>query len=111
LERLRPLIKEKLDELGNTIDVRRSQGPDAALAIVRTDLGKTAMDQIRAIGAEINSANEQLTRFSEDAHRSANRLGLISSLGSAALLFLLFVATVTIQKGTLRRERLVPQRE
>ena len=48
LERLRPLIKEKLDELGTTIAVRRSQGPEAALAIVRTDRGRQLMEQIRA---------------------------------------------------------------
>src|SRR5215472_8359512 len=40
VERLRPLVKEKLDEMVQTIDLRRTKGPDAALAIVRTERGR-----------------------------------------------------------------------
>src|SRR5580658_6238932 len=45
VKRLRPLVQDKLDELKQTIELRRSQGPDAALAVVRTDRGKAVMDQ------------------------------------------------------------------
>ena len=37
-------IKSKMDELAETIQLRRDQGFDAALAVVRTDRGKAAMD-------------------------------------------------------------------
>ena len=57
VERLRPLVKEKLDELAQTIELRRAQGPDAALAIVRSDRGKAAMDQIRALCDEIQATS------------------------------------------------------
>lgn len=62
MDRLRPLVIEKLDELRTTIEARRNQGPDAALAIVRTDRGKAVMDRIRGICATVQSvANQQLT--------------------------------------------------
>lgn len=108
LIRLQPLVKDKLDELGDTIQVRRRDGPDAALAMVMTDRGKAIMDEIRVVCNEIQSeANQRLERFSAEAHSSVNRLGLVSFAGSAALLLLLFLATATIESGTRRRERLI----
>ncbi len=49
IERLNPLIDEKLGELERTIELRRSNGLDAALAVVQTDRGRAAMDQARGI--------------------------------------------------------------
>lgn len=48
MERLVSLAKEKMDELDQTIQIRKSRGLDAALAIVRTGRGKQTMDEIRA---------------------------------------------------------------
>jgi PAS domain S-box-containing protein len=48
LTSLTRLIDEKLDELHKTIEVRRTQGLDAALTVVNTDRGKDLMDAIRA---------------------------------------------------------------
>ena len=108
LNRLRPLVKDKLDELGETILVRRSEGPEAAFAIVMTDRGNAIMDQIRAVCTEIQSvANRHMTQFSAEAHSNANRLGIVSSVGSVALLILLFLATATIERGTQRHEQLI----
>jgi PAS domain S-box-containing protein len=108
LKRLRPLVEAKLDELGETIRVRRSQGADAALAIVLTDRGRAIMDQIRAGCAEIQSAaNQRVTQFSAGAQSSANRLGIVSSVGSVSLLVLLFLASATIERGARRREQLI----
>jgi methyl-accepting chemotaxis protein len=53
---LQPLIAAKLAELKRTIDLRRNSGFDAALKAVLTNEGKEAMDQIRAIVAELDQA-------------------------------------------------------
>ncbi len=45
---LRRRVEAKLVELRETIERRRTQGPDAALAIVNSDRGKAAMDAVRA---------------------------------------------------------------
>src|ERR1700744_2247299 len=41
-------IDAKFAELKQTIDLRRTQGAEAALAVVTTDRGKAEMDAIRA---------------------------------------------------------------
>jgi len=108
VERLRPLVKAKLDETEQTIELRRTQGLDAALAIVRTDRGKAVMDQIRALCAEIQAAAyDVLQRHREDARVKANETALIAVIGSAAIFVFLAFATVTIQKGTQRRLELI----
>ena len=62
VERLRPLVKEKLDELAQTIELRRTQGADAALGIVRSDRGQAAMEQIRGLCGEIQATSFHLTQ-------------------------------------------------
>src|SRR6266478_268262 len=65
---LRPLISEKLAELKETIEVRESQGREAAADIVRTDRGKRAMDQLRELGSQIEA--EEYTNLAERARSS-----------------------------------------
>jgi methyl-accepting chemotaxis protein len=72
LDALAPLIDSKLAELKQTIDLRRTQGFDAALKIVASNVGQDYMDKMRAI---IRDADQEegdlLTRRSEEAHASA----------------------------------------
>jgi signal transduction histidine kinase/DNA-binding response OmpR family regulator len=108
IERLNPLINEKLGELERTIEIRRSQGLDAALAVVRTDHGRAVMDQVRGICLEIQTAAHRLlTQYSEQARRSQREGSLIAILGGASLFLLLLVATITIQRGVVRRKILI----
>ena len=108
IERLRPLIDEKLEELAQTIEIRRSTGLNAALAVVRTDLGKSLMDRVLGICLEIQTAaNGRLTLDSQQARSSGNEGGLISILGGASLFVLLLVATINIQRGVKRRQSLI----
>jgi len=108
IERLKSLAKDKMDELAQTVELRRSQGLDAALTIVRTDRGKVTMDQIRSICAEIQAAAYGLLDQQTQARRTiGNQAALIGVFGSVALFALLVLATVTIENGTRRRERLI----
>jgi len=79
----------KLAELKQTIDLRRSQGKAAALAVVQTDQGKDQMDAIRAEVAameqeEIALRAKQLSEMG-DAYWRAILGGIISSLLGLAL--------------------------
>ncbi|MGC2419950.1 MAG: CHASE3 domain-containing protein, partial [Candidatus Acidiferrales bacterium] len=108
VERLKPLAKDKMDELAQTVELRRSQGIGPALAVLRTDRGKAAMDRIRAICAEIQEDSyDLLGRQREEVRTSAFRAGLIGTLGSAAVFALLAAATIIIRKGTRHRQRLI----
>jgi methyl-accepting chemotaxis protein len=67
------LIDSKLAELKQTIDLRRTQGFDAALKLVLTNEGKTYMDQIRNIVAEADQEEQSLLeRRSEEARASSD---------------------------------------
>ena len=69
VERLRDAITKKLTELERTIALRQTLGLDAALKVVKTDVGKNYMDDIRQqIG--ILSDNERWA-VSEQARRSS----------------------------------------
>jgi CHASE3 domain sensor protein len=70
---LAPLIDSKLGELRQTIDLRRVQGFDAALKVVLTNEGKTYMDQIRLLVAEVDQEEQSLLQQrSEEARTSAD---------------------------------------
>lgn len=48
LRRLKPRLDAKLEELRQTVELRRTQGMAAALDVVNTDRGKVQMDAVRA---------------------------------------------------------------
>lgn len=88
-EELNSVAQRKLEELRQTIEVRRTQGAKAALAIVLTDEGKRTMDTIRAICARIQrNENVIQAQASADGEAAAGVALLISVAGSLVLLFL-----------------------
>jgi methyl-accepting chemotaxis protein len=60
LAAIAPLIDSKLAELKQTIDLRKSQGFDAAARVVLNNAGKSDMDQMRAILAEADQNEADL---------------------------------------------------
>ncbi|HEX5750134.1 MAG TPA: CHASE3 domain-containing protein [Archangium sp.] len=91
LERLEPLIRDKLAELAETVRVRQQQGFAPSLEIVRTDRGKLAMEQIRkALGEMVGAEDDIWNRLEHEARSSAQRSMVVLGLGT--LLGLLVVA-------------------
>jgi len=94
---LRSRIKSKLDELEETISVRRTNGFDAAREIVLTDRGKIAMDEIRGLVSEMENEEKRLrqSRLAEMTSASENAVigvvitGLIGVLLAVAITYLL----------------------
>jgi len=60
LMKLEPLILAKLTDLRRVLDVRRSDGLDAAKAIILSDQGKMAMDDIRKLLKEMDDEEAAL---------------------------------------------------
>lgn len=103
---LRTHIDEKLAELRETIELRRSAGLDATLAIVNSDRGKLAMDAIRAeIAAMADEETRiRLERLAEMA--GAQTTALVSSLLSGALgLVLTLAIAFLVRRATMARRR------
>ncbi|MCY7322352.1 MAG: CHASE3 domain-containing protein [Phormidesmis sp. CAN_BIN36] len=83
--RLEVLIECKLDELNQTVDVRRMQGLKAAAAIVEIDYGSQIMANIRGVISEMQTQeNELLRQRSTATIASAHRATLTSLLGTSA---------------------------
>ena len=103
---LRPHIDAKLAELRQTIDLRRTQGPEAALAVVKTDRGKVEMDAIRAQADAMRQEETRLRQLRlaemDGAFTTALASGLLSGLLGAALTVAVFVL---IRRNALIRAR------
>lgn len=99
IDRLDQKINAKLEELAETIAVRDTRGFDQARAIVVTNQGKQAMDDIRAIIADMDGEESLLyAGRTKDADRSFE-LALTAGIGTALLGLLAYAGFV----GTLKR--------
>jgi PAS domain S-box-containing protein len=88
VDQLTTLADSKLDELRQTIELRRTQGAQAALAMVLTDRGKRTMDSVRALCAEMRGTeNASQAQASADGETAAGIALLITVSGSLVLLF------------------------
>jgi len=91
LAKLEPLIESKLDELRETIELRRKEGFDAALQVVLTDQGKEMMDTIRIKKDEIDKEERMLLKQrSAELRGSADRTEFIIIYGT---LFYLLISS------------------
>jgi CheY-like chemotaxis protein len=91
-----------MDELESTVAEGRSGHFDAALHIVHTDRGKTYMDQIRGLVAEMESAERGLiTQRGRDAKRAAT-VSLGIAWGGSGLLLVLIAGAAAVASRDFR---------
>ena len=108
LSELRAAVDQKLKELAETIAVRRANGFEPAQRIVRIDVGKTMMDRIRAIVAEMDREENALlaARRDQSSARFWVAVATDTTVTVVAIVVLALVATVS-----RRREAETPSRE
>ena len=76
-------------QLNDVIMLRRSQGFQAALEVIRTNRGKNTMDDIRRLGGEIeNEVYSNLTGQSNHWQQEGQRTQLTMALGAGILVLL-----------------------
>jgi PAS domain S-box-containing protein len=103
-------IQNKLDELKETIELRRRKGLGAAIPVVTTNRGQVLMDQIRLQCTELQRiANDGLVRYTDSTRGTVNLLGLVGTIGSAGLFLFLIFSTVAIGRATNRRHQLIQE--
>lgn len=105
-----PILKQhvdaKLAELKQTIDLRRSQGLDAALAVVNSDRGKVAMDAVRGQLSAMSREEAVLRAKRLEEMNDAYGTALLSGVLAGILGILLTIAIgVLIRRSTLARRR------
>lgn len=108
--RLQPLITRKLDELRATIELRRSQHPEAALAAVQSDEGKQTMDRIRRVSGEIQDAETARRDAAwNELTASAQHVRFVILLGAVLLVALVGSGALALKNAAERTERLAIQ--
>ncbi len=106
LAALKKRVDAKLQELEETIALRRERGFEAAHALVLTDRGKEDMDAIRTLIAEIHSEENIIREQRIQQMRQAFRATLVSSLLTAALgLMLASAVAYLIRRTVISRRR------
>ncbi|MDQ8027399.1 MAG: response regulator [Brevundimonas sp.] len=95
IAQLQQHVDAKMTELAESIALRRTDGFEAALALVATDRGKTEMDGIRervaTVRAEVLRQRQQWLADMEDAYRTALVSGILSAVLGAALTVAVFL--------------------
>ena len=99
-------VQDKLDELHETIELRRTQGLEPALAVVTSNRGKAAMDDIRArlaaMGAiELDKRAKRLAEM-ESAYSTALTSGAASAV--LGIVLTIFIA-ILLRRHARIRER------
>lgn len=100
LDRLEPLIRDRLLRLKEGIDSRRTGGFEAGRAWVLAGVGKEQMDEIREIASEMEAEeNALLAARSAAAEATAQNTRLVITLGTLAAFIVLALAAFFITRN------------
>src|SRR5690242_6900367 len=94
LARLKPLVETRIAELNQTIEIRQSQGLEAARQVVIVNAARRTMDGVRRLitvmdNRELSSIKQNL-KENDARDRTRNQVLLLGGLLSVALLILAF---------------------
>lgn len=103
--KLSSLVDQKLAELHETIALRKTQGLQAALAVVLTDRGKLLMDQIRELYTGIQTREySALIDGTREEENFARQTEMVLIAGSLILFVFLMAASVMTNRAVLARD-------
>src|SRR5579872_730370 len=103
-------INEKVQELHHTIEVMRSNGQAAALAVVLTGEGHSLMDRIRTLSQEIESSEDQRrTAASNKISVDARNIRIAVLLATIVLVGLVGAGRIALKSATTRTENLLAE--
>ncbi|WP_437931659.1 CHASE3 domain-containing protein [Sorangium sp. So ce291] len=111
LDRLRPIMRDKLEEMRLTIEQRRREGAEAAARAVASGRGRRAMDELRAVAGELRAEEVRVLEARERQAADSERR-LLATLTAGSTFTILVVAGVgfLIIRGINRRVRSATRR-
>lgn len=102
VDRAEALASSKLNELKETIVLRKTKGFDEALAVVLTDKGKQTMDDFRRVMSEIEmTEKESLSRRNRESQESTQTMNWIMVVGTAFTFVLLGTIGYALNKAII----------
>ena len=109
LSELTPLIQEKLDFCKQQATLMRSKGPEAAIALFKTERGRMLMDEIRhKVSDRVTIEEDVLHKQIENSKSTANNTFFAAIAGGIlALVFVSLWSYITAQGLTAPIQRLI----
>ena len=98
---VRASIDAKLNELDETIALRKTVGFDAAREVVLTDRGKNTMDELRAVVAEMTQHEQHLLQERSEESGRAYRVAVLTGLLSGFLALAAFAGFLVVLRAHL----------
>ena len=102
LDELSQLIKRKIDELTQTVELARVGENKRALELMRTDAGKDLMDRIRVVVSQVEGAERRLLSTRQDNYQQLIRLSNAIMWGGSILLLGLITASAIMTSRDYR---------
>ncbi|MEN4920898.1 response regulator [Achromobacter spanius] len=87
------ITQQKLAELHDTIEMRKAGNVEGAMAVVRTDSGKEAMDRLRDLVADLYARQMSQVQDEREAWAAAASTSTYYSWGGSLLLLVLILAS------------------
>ena len=87
------ITRQKLTELHNTVEMRKAGDVEGAMAVVRTDSGKEAMDRLRDLVGDLYTLQLGVVERERDAWNDAATTSTYYSWGGALVLLALIFAS------------------
>jgi PAS domain S-box-containing protein len=110
VDRLKRLVELKLTELQQTLDLHDRQGFEAAVAMVRTNVGRHTMEQLRSLAAVMAAEeNGELAWLRKRADRLTRERSLVFAIATAVNLSLLALAFKRISREEEKREQIADE--
>ncbi|MGZ6079345.1 MAG: sensor histidine kinase [Myxococcaceae bacterium] len=111
LTTLERVTRAKLDELDATVQTAQAGRRDEALSVVYSDRGKTLMDEIRTVVAEMTAAQQHALVTSQQEQERAGMLLVGTALGGGVILAVLTVlAFLGARRDVRNAERVAVER-
>src|SRR4029077_19267781 len=110
LDEISDLVQVKTKELASTVDLERTGRTDEALAVVLTDSGRVAMDQIRAVVERMEGDAERDLAAQLAAANDARSAVARSIVVATALAIAILVVLVLVTRRDSARIRASEQR-
>jgi signal transduction histidine kinase/DNA-binding response OmpR family regulator/CHASE3 domain sensor protein len=106
LDQVRSFAADNLSEMEQTIQLRRENRGQAALALVQTDRGRTAMVRLRALIDQMEDRERERLAAHQQAWQDAVSFSsFVAWGGSALLLFCIIAASIIMSRDHRARER------
>lgn len=92
LDAIEPLVRQKLSELAESLQVRQKQGAEAGVRYVQSGAGQRTMNQVRALIQPLEADQRELLRQrAEEVEQTTDRARAIIVAGTvASLVFVVF---------------------